>query len=296
MQSLSDPRACAHPLLPVTCHAYSVTCDDNSTETCLNDNYASKATKREGDGKPCAAEPPSGGAAGLVYSQTSGTRNPDYIRVDRQANRLKRLRSSVITAARLHEGQTRKKWKCAMLTLTYRDARGWRPEQISDLVRHIRQWLKRKGIAIRYVWVQEFCKKDARPHYHMLVWLPFGLSLPKPDKRGWWLEGWTKIEWARNAVGYIAKYASKGDSLSQPAKGARMHGSGGLTDEALLEQRWWKLPTWLRSDVEPSDRVRRAAPHSGGGFVSPGTGEVYRSPWIVFFKGGQVYIQRRVVQ
>jgi hypothetical protein len=180
-----------------------------------------------------------------------------------------------------------------MLTLTYADPRGWRPDQMSHLVRQIRKWLARKGIGMRYVWVQEFCKKDARPHYHMLVWLPLGITLPKPDKQGWWKQGLTRIEWARNAVGYIAKYASKGDSLAQPEKGARMHGNGGLDGDALVEQRWWKLPTWLRGDVKPSDRVRRAAPGCGGGFVHPESGEVYKSPWIVFFKGGQVYIERR---
>jgi len=148
---------------------------------------------------------------------------------------------------------------------------------------------------MRYVWVQEFCKKDARPHYHMLVWLPLGVTLPYPDKRGWWPQGLTRREWARNAVGYIAKYASKGDSLAQPAKGARMHGNGGLTGEALFEQRWWKLPTWLRGRVEPSDRVRRAPTGSGGGFVHPETGEVYRSPWELFFKGGWVWIRMREV-
>jgi len=148
---------------------------------------------------------------------------------------------------------------------------------------------------MRFVWVQEFTKKG-RPHYHMLLWLPLGLTLPKPDKQRWWPFGMTKIEWARNAIGYIAKYASKGDSLAQPAKGARMHGNGGLDGDALLEQRWWKLPTWLRGSVALEDRVRRAAPRSGGGFVHPGTGEVYRSPWLVFFVGGQVFIKRREVQ
>ena len=103
----------------------------------------------------------------------------------------------------------------------------------------------------------------------------------------------TKIEWARNAVGYIAKYASKGDSLVQPAKGARMHGNGGLTGDALIEQRWWKLPGWLRHDVKPSDRVRRALPGTGGGFIHPDTAEVYRSPWVVFFKHGSVFLERR---
>jgi len=145
---------------------------------------------------------------------------------------------------------------------------------------------------MRFVWVQEFTKRG-RPHYHLLLWLPLGLTIPKPDKQGWWPCGMTKIEWARNAVGYIAKYASKGDSLVQPAKGARMHGNGGLTGDALVEQRWWKLPGWLRHDVKPSDRVRRALPGAGGGFVHPDSGEVYRSPWVVFFKHGSVFLERR---
>jgi hypothetical protein len=142
--------------------------------------------------------------------------------------------------------------------------------------------------------VLEF-QKSGNPHYHLLLWLPLGITLPKPDKRGWWPCGFTKIEWAKNAVGYIAKYASKGDSLVQPAKGARMHGNGGMTGQALLEQRWWKLPQWLREDhdVQPSDGVRRAAVGTGGGFVNPNSGEVFKSPWVVFFERGYVYITRR---
>jgi hypothetical protein len=179
-----------------------------------------------------------------------------------------------------------------MLTLTYRPDVDWCAGQISTLVRHVRQYLRRKGVEMRHVWVQEFTKKG-RPHYHMLIWLPLGITLPKPDKRGWWPWGMTKVEWARNAVGYIAKYASKADGLFKPAKGARMHGNGGLDGEALIEQRWWKLPGWLRHQVKPSDGVRRAVSGTGGGFVDPETGEVFRSPWVVFFKNGAVYIERR---
>lgn len=247
---------------------------------------------------------------GLVSSQTSGTPGRSLILVDREKSRLNRLRCSVLTAARLHVAQ-RPRWKVAMLTLTYAPGHDWSAGQISDLVRHIRQYLKRKGIAMRHAWVQEFTKKG-RPHYHLLLWLPLGITLPKPDKRGWWPYGMTKIEWARNAVGYIAKYASKADSLFPPARGARMHGNGGVSSDPVmfdrggqvqphlvsgrLEQRWWKLPQWLRDDVEPSDRIRRAAARSGGGFVHPDSGEVYRSPWVVIFKGGFVYIKMREVE
>lgn len=300
MQSIS----CA----PTRASTFPLDCHDKtpvlSSRFCENGTplRALRAPETEvmGVGAAPADTAPGTAAAGLVSSQTSGTSADGPIRIDREASRLKRLRCSVLTAARLHV-QEKPRWKVAMLTLTYknlapgREGRDrWAPGQISDLVRHVRQWLKRRGVEMRHVWVQEFTKKG-RPHYHVLLWLPLGLTIPKPDKRGWWPHGTTQIEWARDAVGYIAKYASKADSLHPPAKGARMHGNGGLTGGALIEQRWWKLPGWLRECVEPSDGVRRAAPGSGGGFVNPGSGEVYRSPWVVFFKGGYVFIEKREV-
>lgn len=266
----------------------------------LYESLREPETAAAGVGAAPADTAPGAAAAGLVSSQTSGTSRtrvkwdgscPDgSIRVDRHESRLKRLRCTVLTAARLHV-QQKTRWKVAMLTLTYDMKRcKWEPGQISAVVRHIRQWLARKGHEMRFVWVMEF-QKNGNPHYHLLVWLPLGLRVPMPDKRGWWPYGFTRFEWARNAVGYIAKYASKGDSLHQPEKGARMHGNGGLTEGALIEQRWWKLPSWLRDRVEPSDGVRRAPPRTGGGFVHPDTGEVYRSPWEVSFFRGHVFIR-----
>ena len=234
------------------------------------------------------------GGSGLVYSETSGTPTPKRpvnaqtpIEINPQEARLKRLRRSVLTASRLHI-QERPKWRVAMITLTYAPEHDWRPQQISGCIRHIRQYLKRRNIGARFVWVMEFTKKG-RPHYHLLVWLPFGFKLPKADRRGWWPYGMTKSEWARNAIGYIAKYASKGDSLHQPEEGARMHGNGGLTGDALLEARWWKLPAWVREQVTPGDCARRL---EGGGILIPATGEILATPWRVSFMGGKVYIWR----
>lgn len=291
MQSISCASACA-PTFPPICNPKTTDLSSRFDENGMPDGVLRRPeTALPGVGAAASAAAPGGAAAGLVSSQTSGTPAEKPIRIDREASRLKRLRCSVLTAARLHV-QEKPRWKVAMLTLTYRPDAEWAPGQISNLVRHIRQWLARKGHEMRFVWVQEFTKKG-RPHYHLLLWLPLGLTIPKPDKRGWWPLGWTQIEWARNAVGYIAKYASKADSLHLPAKGARMHGNGGLTGDALIEQRWWKLPSWLRDCVEPSDGVRRAPSGTGGGFVNPESGEVYRSPWVVFFKGGYVFIERR---
>lgn len=238
------------------------------------------------------ADPHGGVAPGLVHSQTSVPKPPfpsvDRIHVDSHATRLRRLKHSVLTAARLHTEQ-KGKWKVAMLTLTYRPGVDWEKGQCTGIVRCIRKYLAARNVEMRYVWVMEFTKAG-RPHYHMLLWLPFGLTLPKPDKRGWWPHGMTKIEWARNAVGYIAKYASKGDSLDLPEKGAHMHGNGGIKGDALLEQRWWKLPSWARESVVPSDRCKR---RKGGGLILPETGEVLVSPWLVIFEGGQVYLVRK---
>jgi hypothetical protein len=230
---------------------------------------------------------------GLVSSETKGPETPQaqqqrLILVDRHEARIKRLRRSVLTAARLH-CQQRKGWKVCMVTLTYAPENDWAPGQIGHLIRSIRKYLRRKDIELCYDWVQEFTKRG-KPHYHLLIWLPRGITLPKPDKRGWWPYGMTKIEWAYNAIGYIAKYASKGDSLHRPEVGARMHGNGGLKGDALLEARWWKLPAWARENSAPSDRLRRRA--SGGGILNPMTGEILLTPWRVLFLGGQVYIYR----
>lgn len=254
---------------------------------------------RAGTSTPEALPPLPGGVdLGLVYSQTSDSQthprpvnsSGERIHVSPSLSRLKRLKSSVLTAARLH-AQSKPKWRVIMITPTYAPENRWNAADITGLVKCIRDWLGRKDIEMRYVWVLEYTKKG-KPHYHMLVWLPLGITLPMPDKRGWWTKGWTKIEWARNAVGYIAKYASKGSELVQYVRGARHHGNGGMQGRELLEQRWWKLPGWLRPTVDPNIGVKR---RKGGGYFDPGTGEIFESPWEVIFERGSVFIQLKGV-
>ncbi len=215
---------------------------------------------------------------GLVYSETSGTPNPktpqtqqkQYI-VSPKENRLKRLRRSIVTAARLHQQsmtETKARFKVAMLTLTYSPYEVWEPNQIAELIRHVRQYLKRRNIPSKCVWVMELTKAGV-PHYHLLFWLPKGQNLPKPDKQGWWPYGHTKIEWARKAVSYIAKYASKAQSGGSFPEGARIHGFGGLAKADRNERSWWMLPQYMRQytpeyrDTGPSRRAK------GGGWLTP---------------------------
>jgi hypothetical protein len=211
--------------------------------------------------------------------------------------RLSRLKRGTITAARLHQeavtkGGFRGRW--AFLTATYAEADAWKPRHLPELLDQIRKWLARRGHPMAYVWVAEIQPGrfrrtgDAVVHYHIMLWLPRGLTLPKPDKQGWWRHGSTKIEWARNPVGYMAKYASKEDGPAKFPKGARIHGCGGLKGEQQQEARFWRRPRWLREQTRMTDDVRR---HNGGGWFELETGEIFESPWEVTFEGGGVWLR-----
>jgi len=223
--------------------------------------------------------PAADGGPGLVTSHTSGTQGTG-IEIDPFLTRLRRLRRSVLTAARMHEYELRhSRFKPAMLTLTYREVGAWSPKHISELLQRIRVWLRRRGHRLRYVWVAELQQRGAL-HYHALIWLPRGLTLPKPDKQGWWTHGSTRIEWARKPAGYLAKYASKLDSkvgVGFPA-GARLHGRGGLEEFGRSVASWFNLPQWAR---EVCDLAGRAVRVKGVGLVDRQSGVCLPSPWRV---------------
>lgn len=234
---------------------------------------------------------------GLVSSLTKGTPStqPDKIILDPQQMRLRRLRRAVITSARLHQAaltSTKTRFRAAMLTLTYADIDGWKPQHIKDFLRHVRQFLNRKGIKFRYIWIAELQERGA-VHYHIMLWLPRGFTLPMPDKRGWWTHGNTKIEWARKPVAYLAKYASKTHSKggSMP-RGIRLFGIGGLELEDRRERSWWMLPQYIRNidgvpnDEEQAELVQTARTigntkrAKGGGWLTP-YGEWFPSKYII---------------
>ena len=213
---------------------------------------------------------------------------------EQRKKRLTRLKKTVVTGARLAvaeatQGGFRGSW--AMVTLTYRDSVMWSPKHMTALTQHLRMYAKRKGFVFRYVWVLELTARG-RPHYHLLVWLPVGRSMPKPDKQGWWPHGKTRIEWARKPVGYLAKYASKGMDYEQAQlipKGARLCGVGGLSKDARTELRYWKLPTWVREVFDAVSDVGR----SPGGYINRETGQYLESPWRVVFLMGSLFLLKK---
>jgi len=194
--------------------------------------------------------------------------------------RLRGMTRSVMTAARMHEFELLgRRWKPVMVTLTYREVGEWHPRHISELTQRIRVWLRRRGYEFRYVWVGELQQRGAL-HYHVLLWLPRGLTLPKPDKQGWWRHGSTRIEWARKPASYLAKYASKLDSkvgIGFPP-GARLHGKGGLAEYGRSVAQWFNLPQWAR---EVCDLAGRAVRRKGIGLVDRQSGVCLPTPWRV---------------
>ncbi len=235
---------------------------------------------------------------GLVPSSTSGHAGLRRVLLDLDQNRIRamRLKKSIITGARLHDqeaqaGSIRGSWY--MLTATYREGSDYGPRDVSVLVRSVRHYFDRASRLryrshrprFRYLWVGELTKR-LRPHYHLLIWIPRGLYMPKADKAGWWTHGMTKIERARNAVGYLAKYASKFTGAMAEAfpKGFRTHGVGGLNDESKRQLRWWKSPKDARDALGPDADIRKIQ----GGYADRRTGSFWPSPWRCFFDKGRV--------
>ena len=201
------------------------------------------------------------------------------------------MKKSTITAARLITERLQAdgfRYRAVFQVLTYAEADGWNSKDITRYIYAVKSWMFRRGIQARYVWTAELQQRGA-VHYNVIWWLPRGVTLPKPDKQGWWPHGSTRSVWARNAVGYIAKYASKMEQKEGSfPEGLRLHGCGGLVLADRHVLRWWKMPRWLRDVVTPPQGVRRRA---GGGWLDAATGEVFESPYEVRFVRGFVILR-----
>lgn len=229
--------------------------------------------------------PPQGahGPSGPVLDSLATSSTESY---ETRKNKLRRMRRGVISAASIHETELQDgghRYRAALVTVTYRDVEGWQPNHISELQHHIRGWANRRGIVVRGLWVLELQKRGA-PHYHCLFFLPRGITLPKPDKQGWWKHGYSNCKWVRRPVGYVAKYASKEQSKGHDIpKGARLWGVVGLGGHGRNVLRWWLAPAWLRGMATAGDVLRKV----GSWWENRTIGIAYRSPWVLdTFSGG----------
>lgn len=215
---------------------------------------------------------------GLVYTVTSHPNTPDEWAAWDLTRRLLKMRRRTLTRSRVQAEEV-PTWPVHLITTTYRPGVEWSPRHIAACMHGYRQQARRDGVELRYEWVAELQLKRMRRgdsarqcmHYHALVWQPPGYEFPFPDQVGWWPHGMTNVERARNPVGYIAKYASKGTEGEPLPRGARISGGGGISLPGRLEVAWWMRPRYVREAFPVrSDVVRRMR---GGGWVNITSGE-----------------------
>lgn len=232
---------------------------------------------------------------GLSLIPTSDSRGWSEITLSAASERASRIRQSIIIRANLLDIQLRESgvpYWCAFVTLTYARQGGWSARHVTQFNKRMRDHLRRRGVACPYVWCAELQKRGA-VHFHQLVFLPTGMMLPKPDRIGWWEHGMSKIERARNAVGYVAKYAGKVVEVGEFPRGLRLTGAGGLTDHSREHARYCRLPTYVRNAWPMGTRIERLP---GGGWVNLDTGEVVVSDWKFVGRrpGGLITLRRGV--
>lgn len=233
----------------------------------------------EGDGSLGGAAP------GLDIYKTSGT----VLCVVAEEGRLKRMKHGVITSGRVMEEQRQElqrggfRYVWVMTGLTYAPGEKWSARDMANFLAIKRKRARRCKEEFLYTWVAEiqehrvaYYPGQTALHYHLMELVKRGSMPPKPDKKGWWKHGSTSREKARNPVGYLAKYASKGGCLDYVPTGARLYGTGGLSKPRRAERAWWMCPAWVREKWGQEHRPCRAA---GGGWLSRRTGEIIPSAW-----------------
>jgi len=168
------------------------------------------------------------------------------------------------------------RFRAAFITLTYAPQVEWSPRHVAALLQHYRKWCRRRRVEFRYVWVMELTQRGV-PHYHVIAWLPRGVTPPLPDKQGWWPHGKTQAKWAYSPVGYLVKYASKGiDSAHSLPKGARLWGCGGVSKEVKVERSFWLAPVYVRQ--LSLNEVGKCEKREGW-WTNYAAGVRVRSPW-----------------
>lgn len=232
--------------------------------------------------RPSASGPAAGGeAAGLVPSKTSLELVINLGPSACADRRIRRLKRSVWASGHLH-GIAENGFRPDVpwfITPTYRGGvEHWEPDQISDALHAYRHWCNSHGYRCRYTWVGELQQRGA-VHYHLLIWLPRGVRMPKWDmphklasgkvKPPFWPHGMTNTEIAKSGVGYLMKYLSKLGELTRFPKGMRLYGVGGLCKVGRAVRAWYNLPEWIKRSHGVGD-IKKV----GNFFLVLATGEI----------------------
>jgi len=245
-----------------------------------------------------AARHDGGDSAGLVPSKTT-VHSSFFVHFDKAScalRRVKRLKKSVWASGHLHKlaEKGHRPPVCWFVTLTYVGVNDWRAEHMSKAILAFRNWCRSVNVPCRYTWVAELQKRGA-VHYHLLAWLPLGVTMPQWDrptrKRGgvrpaFWPHGMTNTQISRAGVGYLMKYLSKLGELTTFPKGIRLYGIGGLDQSGRSVRTWLNLPEWAKCLGGVGDLVRLS-----GRLVLQSTGEILEPLYAVQLLRGMLHLQ-----
>jgi len=114
------------------------------------------------------------------------------------------------------------------VTLTYAPDQRWCGRDVSVFIKRVRDYYRYRGWRLVYFWVAELQERGA-VHYHVVLFVPKGHMLPKPDIQGWWRKGFTHIFAVNHFAAYLCKYLQKGmEGKLRFPRGIRLFGYGGL--------------------------------------------------------------------
>ncbi len=236
-----------------------------------------------------------GGEGGLSHTKQVdlSTLRINLAAPEQALRRVKRLKRSVWASGHLHAmaDSGYRNPVCWFVTLTYRPGVEWTARHISEAIRKFRAWCNAANIPCRYTWVAELQQRGA-VHYHLLAWLPVGVSMRHWDKQSpkrapFWPHGMTNTEPAKSGVGYLMKYLSKLGELTKFPKGLRLYGIGGLDQKARAVRAWYNLPGWAKLSHGVGQLARRS-----GGLCDLTTGELIPPVFRIRFAPGELLISR----
>lgn len=192
-----------------------------------------------------------------------------------QRRRRKKQRAKLKNViAEVNRMSASKKTYALCMTLTYKSADDFDTKNISSFIDKLRRWLRRTHkCKLVYAWALE---RESSLHYHLIIWLPLGVSLDMDRLSKWWSLGSTWLERCRDVYrwgSYIAKFAKPKKPF---LRGTRLYGYGGLDATARIAIARKSMPVWLLRILPLKDRARR---RKGGGWENLDTGEIYLSPY-----------------
>lgn len=169
------------------------------------------------------------------------SKNGEVLIIDNHKVRLSRMRKKVGAWSKANnDGQ-----RIWMVTLTYKDVDGWRPNHIREYMKKVREKYgkKLKG----YAWVSEIQKRGA-VHYHVL--LKMDCKPAMPDKSGMWVHGMSRVELARTSY-YLMAYTGKEyqKEFGKYPKGCRLFGISDTYDVMMIV-RYAGLTRFLKHVVD----------------------------------------------